>query len=126
MMTPTISARASRKPRASAHDTTAKMPGPGIATAIARAAAKASSRETCMAGKEGKKSQGARKGEPASGRDLAAQIEHGVPGDFHPVAREFAPQFAAARRDLPGPQLGFPEPRGPVGRERAVGGTSDG
>lgn len=47
-------------------------------------------------------------------------------GDLHPVARQFAPELAAAGRNLPGVELGLAEVIGPVGYQGAVGGTSDG
>src|SRR4051812_11786742 len=47
-MMPAIIANAARRPRPSAHDTTAKIPGPGNATAIARARANASRTDGCM------------------------------------------------------------------------------
>jgi len=35
---------------------------------------------------------------------FAAQVGDGAPGDFHPVARQGAPEFAAAGGHLPGVQ----------------------
>ena len=34
--------------------------------------------------------------------DLAAQVKHGVAGDLHAVACQFAPEFAATGGNLPG------------------------